>query len=199
MYNFVLVLMLDCWWKEGYYAAFQSTSDHYILDVYLNAARSLHQAMSTKRRWVKQSYQMPWVELIRRWFLLHRGAEICLWTNNFPHGRGVTIGYRFLAEPLTWIYARIRIPGVSRTKIQLTYLKWGSRFEDYATDIWHETGRSEHGKNDVWPFVYPPKGKSIEEVRTWVREQAEQRGFRHRLPFIEKVLVYYVAVRWGEH
>ena len=91
MCNFVLVLMLDCWWKKDFYVAFQSTNDHYKLDIYLNPARSLKKALSSTKRGVKQTYQMSWVELIGPWFLAHRGAEILLWTNNFRGERGVTM------------------------------------------------------------------------------------------------------------
>ena len=77
-YNFVLVLMLDCWWKKDFYVAIQSTNDHYKLDIYTNPARSLKKALSSTKRWVKQTYQMSWDELIDPGSLAKRGAEILL-------------------------------------------------------------------------------------------------------------------------
>ena len=83
--------MLDCWWKKDFYVAFQSTNDHYKLHIYTNPTRSLKKALSSTKRWVKQTYQMSWVELIDPWFLAHRGAEILLWTNELHGERGVTM------------------------------------------------------------------------------------------------------------
>ena len=198
MYNFVHVLMLESWWKKGFYAAFQSTRDHYVLDVYLKPAKSLKDALSSPGRWVKQTYQKLWVELIDPRFLARRGAEICLWTNNFKGEDGVTVGFRYLVDPMKWIYATISIPTKVGTDIQLTYLEWGHRFEDYATDIWWERRWSQHRRKEVWPFFYPPKGTSMDDAKKGIIEQAKKNGFEDKIPFIKKALTFYVSERWTE-
>ena len=153
MYNFVGLVMLECWWLPGYYVAVQSTTNHYYLDVFLKKAATIAKALSSKTRWVQQNYQIPWVDLISPWFLEHRGAEIVLWSNDFPGETGVTLGYRFLGYPSKWIYANVVVPHMTPSEMQLSYLQWGHRFMDYATNICWEIDET----TSVWPHVYARK------------------------------------------
>ena len=195
MSNHVTVILLECWWLPGSYAAFQSTPDNYTLDVYLKRARTIAKALTTTTRWAKQSYQMPWVDLIRSWYQTHSGAEIVLWTNDNPRERGIKMAMRFLNVPMKWIYATIQVPGMTPAKMQLIYLEWGCRFFEYASDTRSAMYRT-WDQNSVWPFVYPPSGTPISEVREWVVNRARDEGYEDRLPFIMKVIDYFVDHRW---
>ena len=202
MRKFVQVIVVDCEWKPGYYAAFHSTANNYYLDVYLKKARTLMSALTSKTRWVEQGYQIPWVDLISPWYQTHSGAEILLWTNDFPWTTNdfprvdrINMGIRFVTFPMKWVYATIRVPKMTPAQMTLRYLKWGCRFFDYASDVRCKMLKPWDG-NTVWPLVYPPQGILINEVRDWVVSRAVEVGYEDRIPFIMKVIDYFVDERW---
>ena len=125
MKAFVHVLILACWWLENHYVAFQSTRDQYNMEVYVKAASSLYAAMSSTTAWAKQSYLMPWTQILSYFWWDSEGFEAALWSNDYKGERGITIGYRWFQEYTRWYYAKLEVPGCI-DKWSCMYLKQDS-------------------------------------------------------------------------
>ena len=111
MEAFVHVLILACYWLENQYVAFQSTRDQYNMEVYLKDASSLYAAMASTTAWAKQSYVMPWTEILYHLWWDSEGFEAALWSNDYKGESGITIGYRWFQECTKWYYAKLEVPG----------------------------------------------------------------------------------------
>ena len=192
MNAFVHVLMLACVWKRGYYVAFQSTAGQFYMDVYLKKAVDLISAMSTESGWVQQTYQMPWTMVLEQVLCRSHGSEIILWTNDFPGETGLTVGYRYLELPTKWYYAKVVVPCLSKWQMQLSYLNWGYKLDNYAWNFYAETDPRSTGM----PFFYKPKSASIEDVTQWAVDHATLHGYEYMVPWIRMAIAYYRDHRW---
>ena len=191
---FVQILILACLWEEGAYVAFQSTATQWWMDVYLKRVSDLTSAMSANLPWIKQSYRLPWTQVLLLVLLDPRGIEVILWTNDYRNERGLTVGYRRFENPTMWTYAQVDVPGLHRRTMQLTYLRWGYQFEDYATDFYSETDIL---SNEL-PFFYAPRSASIDDVWRWAVDDAIDNEYGPMVPWIRRAIEYYCDTRWRE-
>ena len=128
------------------------------------------------------------------WWYDPYGAELCLWTNEHPGERGLTVGYRYLEEPTVWHYATILVPYMAKKTMQLTYLEWGPGWENYATNSYTV---ADLGEDDL-PYVYKPRHVSHVHLVYCICRDAMDNGYGRLWPFFRKMLVYYRSKRWEE-
>ena len=184
---FVQVLLMACTWKEGHYVAWQSTETQYYMDVYVKRAVDLVSAMNTGPTWVKQSYRMPWTQVLYYVLFGTCGAEIILWTNDFPDETGLTLGIRYMHNPAKWHYANVQIPSMNALEMQSSYLRWGHTFETYASNHYSVT---DFHSNEL-PYFYKPKTASIDDLVEWAVDDAITGGYGVLVPWILSVIAYY--------
>ena len=80
------------------------------MEVYVKAASSLYAAMSSTTAWAKQSYLMPWTQILSYFWWDSEGFEAALWSNDYKGESGITIGYRWFQDYTRWYYAKVDVP-----------------------------------------------------------------------------------------
>ena len=148
------VIMMACFWKPGFYAAFKSQANQTEMHVYVKKARNRRKAMTDKsEKWIKQDYTMLWTEVVYWLFWDATGIELCLFSNDFKNEKGITIAYRYLDDETTWIQAVVEIPKKDTWTMRSEFLQWADNMHAYTKK---ETRYYDPDSNYL-PYFWTPK------------------------------------------
>ena len=124
---------------------------------------------------------------------------MCLFSNDFPKEKGISVFYRHLDDPLKWIVARVDIPRMTKWAMQTGFLQWGPRLYNHCTweglsSMW--PCELEDATNYFMPYFYKPKGYSNDDILDVATRHAQKNDYTHLMPFIWFVLEFYGNKRW---
>ena len=186
-------IVMACFWKPGFYAAFKSQASQTEMLVYTKKARNRKKAMKNKsERWVLEDYTMLWTQVVFWLFYDTAGIELCLFSNDFKNEKGITVAYRYLDDETTWIHAMVEIPKKDTWTMRSEFLQWADNMHAYTKK---ETRYYDPDSNYL-PYFWTPKKTNHVETLKWAEKHARDNDYAHLIPFIRRLFTIYTDTRW---